>query len=123
MNSNDGLIPAKSKAYSYIRFSSARQRDGHSLERQTTKAADYAAERGFELDTQLNLKDLAVSGYRGKNIRTGALGLFLKAVDDGRVPRNSYLLVENVDRLTRADIPEAMALFLSIITNGIVVVT
>lgn len=42
---------------------------------------------------------------------------------DGRVPRNSYLLVENIDRLTRADIPDAMTLFLSLITGGIVVVT
>ena len=117
------VIPAKPKAYSYIRFSTPRQREGHSLERQTVKAAEYAAEHGLELDTELNLKDLGVSGYRKKNARTGALGLFFNAVNEGRVPRNSYLLVENIDRLTRADIPDAMTLFLSLITSGIVVVT
>jgi DNA invertase Pin-like site-specific DNA recombinase len=116
-------LPAKPKAYSYIRFSTPRQGDGHSLERQTAKAGEYALEHGLELDTELNLKDLGVSGYRQKNARTGALGLFMRAVEDGRVSRNSYLLVENIDRLTRADIPEAMSLFLNIITAGIVVVT
>jgi DNA invertase Pin-like site-specific DNA recombinase len=124
MNDEKGaVIPAKPKAYSYIRFSTPRQREGHSLERQTVKAVEYAAEHGLELDTELNLKDLGVSGYRKKNARTGALGLFFNAVNEGRVPRNSYLLVENIDRLTRADIPDAMTLFLSLITNGIVVVT
>jgi DNA invertase Pin-like site-specific DNA recombinase len=113
----------KPKAYSYIRFSSGRQGAGHSLERQTSKAKAYAEEHGLELDTELNLKDLAVSGYRRRNARTGALGTFLKAVNDGRVPRESYLLVENIDRLTRSDIPDAMTLFMSLITGGIVVVT
>ena len=116
-------VPQKPKAYSYIRFSTPRQGEGHSLERQTAKAAAYAVEHGLDLDTELNLRDLGVSGYRRRNARTGALGLFMKAVEDGRVPRKSYLLVENIDRLTRADIPEAMTLFLSIITAGIVVVT
>jgi DNA invertase Pin-like site-specific DNA recombinase len=123
MDAKSPPAAGRPKAYSYVRFSTPRQREGHSLERQAGKAAAYAADHGLELDTALNLKDLGVSGYRSRNARTGALGLFLKAVDDGRVPRHSYLLVENIDRLTRADIPEAMTLFLSIITAGIVVVT
>src|SRR5262249_43769399 len=116
-------VPAKPKAYSYIRFSTPRQGEGHSLERQTAKAQAYAAEHGLELDAELNLKDLGVPAYRQKNVRTGALGVFIKAVEDGRVARGSYLLVENIDRLTRTDIPDAMQLFLTLINSGIVVVT
>ena len=35
------------------------------------------------------------------------------------MPRGSYLLVENIDRLTRADIVTASALFNQIIAAGI----
>lgn len=59
---NGGLaVSIKPKAYSYIRFSSSRQREGTSLERQAAKAKEYAAEHGLELDTELNLRDLGVS--------------------------------------------------------------
>ena len=78
---------------------------------------------GWLLDTELNLTDLGVSGYRGKNVKAGALGVFLKAIYDGTVPRGSYLLIENVDRLTRDEIPQATMLFLQIITAGVTVVT
>src|SRR4051812_945485 len=99
--------PTTPKAYSYIRFSTPEQRKGDSLERQTDKASNYAAEHGLELDTELNLTDLGVSGYRLKNAKVGALGLFMRAVEDGRVASGSYLLIENVDRLTRANMLDA----------------
>ncbi len=111
------------KAYSYVRFSSPKQREGDSLRRQTEKAAKYASDNGLELDTELNLHDLSVSAFRGDNAKTGKLSAFLKAVDDGSVPPGSFLLIENIDRLTRDDILEASELFLGIIRRGIVVVT
>jgi DNA invertase Pin-like site-specific DNA recombinase len=112
-----------SRAYSYVRFSTTAQALGASLQRQTEQAHRYALERGLELDTELNLTDPGVSAFRSSNARTGALSVFLGAVQSGRVPRGSYLLIENIDRLTRADLPEAMSLFLQIITSGITVVT
>jgi DNA invertase Pin-like site-specific DNA recombinase len=111
------------KAYSYIRFSTPQQAKGDSYGRQADKAARYAAEHGLELDRELNLTDLGVSAYRLKNVKTGALGEFLKAVENGTVHRGSYLLIENIDRLTRADIPAAAMLFLQLINSGVVVVT
>ena len=75
------------------------------------------------LDTELKLTDLGVSAYRGKNAKTGALGVFLKAAEEGQVPKGSYLLVENIDRLTRDDMPDALPLFMQIINAGVVVVT
>lgn len=111
------------KAYSYIRFSTPAQAKGDSHDRQTDKAARYAAENGIELDTELTLTDFGVSGYRGKNVRKGALRVFLDAVEEGRVAKGSYLLVENLDRLTRDEIGEAMPLFMQIVNAGVVVVT
>jgi DNA invertase Pin-like site-specific DNA recombinase len=66
---------------------------------------------------------LGVSAYRQSNAKKGALGEFLKAVADGHVPRGSFLLIENMDRLTRDEIVGATGLFLQLISNGIVVVT
>jgi DNA invertase Pin-like site-specific DNA recombinase len=116
-------VPAQPKAYSYIRFSTPQQAKGDSHRRQADKVARYAAENGLALDSDLNLTDLGVSAYRGKNAKTGALGVFLRAVEEGTVPRGSFLLVENIDRLTREDVPDATMLFLQIINAGIVVVT
>lgn len=111
------------KAYSYIRFSTPKQALGDSLRRQADKAAKYAAEHGLTLDTELKLTDAGVSGFRGANVKTGALGAFLEGVRTGVVPAGSYLLIENMDRLTRSDILEATALFAQIISAGISLVT
>jgi DNA invertase Pin-like site-specific DNA recombinase len=115
----------RAKAFSYIRFSTPEQAKGDSLRRQTEKARAYADTHGLELDTELNLNltDKGVSAFNNLHAKTGALSVFLKAVGDGLVPPGSYLLIENIDRLTRDDIVEATELFLSIIRAGIVVVT
>lgn len=114
---------ALTKAYSYVRFSTPSQAAGASLQRQTDKAKKYALDHGLVLDTDLNMMDLGVSAYRGKNAHTGALGGFLKAVDAGYVQRGSYLLIENMDRLSRADILTAQGLFLQLVGSGINLVT
>lgn len=114
---------ARTKAYSYVRFSTPSQAAGASLQRQTEKAAKYALEHGLTLDTELKMTDLGVSAYRGKNAHTGALGGFLKAVEAGYVARGSYLLIENMDRLSRADIVTAQGLFLQLVGSGINLVT
>src|SRR5665213_1063960 len=111
------------KAYSYIRFSTPQQAAGASLQRQTDKAAKYAIDHGLTLDTELNMTDLGVSAFRGKNARTGALGGFFEAVNKGYVPKGSYLLIENIDRLSRDDILEAQTLFQQLILSGINLVT
>ena len=74
------IRPEVTRAYSYVRFSTPSQAAGASLQRQAERAAKYALEHGLTLDTELNMKDLGVSAFRGKNARTGALGGFLEAV-------------------------------------------
>lgn len=111
------------KAYSYVRFSTPSQAAGASRQRQLDKATKYALDHGLTLDTELNMTDLGVSAFRGKNARTGALGGFLEAVEKGYVTRGSYLLLENIDRLSRDDILEAQTLFQQLILSGINVVT
>lgn len=111
------------RAYSYIRFSTPEQASGDSLRRQATAATAYAKLHGLELDNTLTLRDLGVSAFRGANAERGALKAFLKAVEDGSIPRGSYLLVESLDRLSRDKVTVALNLFLDIIHAGINLVT
>lgn len=111
------------KAYSYVRFSTPQQALGDSLRRQSEKAERYAVEHGLTLDTELKMTDAGVSAFRGKNATTGALGGFLNAVEKGHVPAGSYLLIENIDRLSRDHVLEASTLFSRLILAGIIIVT
>ncbi|MEH0292524.1 recombinase family protein [Agrobacterium sp. CCNWLW71] len=109
------------KAYSYIRFSSPEQAQGDSLRRQTAKAEAWAQQRGLVLDD--SLRDLGVSAYHGANRTTGALKSFLGMVEDGRIPRGSYLIVESLDRISREAVMDAATRLFALIQAGIIVVT
>lgn len=111
------------KAYSYLRFSTPEQALGDSKRRQTTLAEQYALAHKLTLDTELHLHDLGVSAFRGDNIATGALGAFLDAVKQGLVERGSYLLVESLDRVSRAAARKAVRVLEDIVEAGITVVT
>ena len=110
-------------AYSYLRFSTPEQSRGDSRRRQTAMAESYATRHGLQLDTALNFRDLGMSAFRSKNARQGGLRDFLLAVEYSLVPPESILLIESLDRLSRAEVLEAQALFLQIINAGITIVT
>jgi DNA invertase Pin-like site-specific DNA recombinase len=116
-------MKATPRAYSYLRFSSPEQSKGDSQRRQTVLAEEYAKRHGLTLDTELNLKDLGVSAFRGDNVATGALGAFLKAISDGLVPKGSYLLVESLDRVSRKEARKAVRILEEIVEAGVTVVT
>ncbi|MCQ4297466.1 recombinase family protein [Pseudomonas stutzeri] len=111
------------KVYSYLRFSDPRQAAGSSADRQLQYAQRWAAERGFVLDESLSLRDEGLSAYHQQHVKQGALGAFLKAVDEGRIPSGSVLIVEGLDRLSRAEPIQAQAQLAQIINAGITVVT
>jgi DNA invertase Pin-like site-specific DNA recombinase len=120
------LDPLDPLAFSYIRFSHPSQSRGDSLRRQTEDAASWCQKNQVQLDASLTLHDLGKSAYLGKhraNPDRHALAAFLKFVEDGRIPKGSYLIVENLDRLTREDLRPAIGLFLSILDQGVNIVT
>jgi DNA invertase Pin-like site-specific DNA recombinase len=110
-------------AYSYIRMSTAVQMKGDSLRRQTEASRNYAREHGLTLAEDSDLRDIGISAYSGRNADKGALGKFIKAAEDGIVPKGSYLIVESFDRLTRQKIEPSLQLFLRILQAGINLVT
>ncbi|RQR34849.1 recombinase family protein [Burkholderia sp. Bp9142] len=114
---------AQPVAYSYIRFSTKRQAAGDSLRRQTEKARAYARKHALRLDERLSYQDLGVSAYDQSNSERGQLAAFLQAIDEGVVKSGSYLLVEQLDRLSRAKPLVALRQLEGIISAGVIVVT
>ncbi|MEI7410916.1 recombinase family protein, partial [Pectobacterium aroidearum] len=106
--------------YSYIRWSSDRQATGTTLERQMASAKEFALLNGLEL---VEIIDPGVSAFRGKNTKSGKLGDFIDAVKERIIPDDSWLYVENLDRLTRQDVTTAQKLFIELLDLGLTLVT
>lgn len=111
------------RVISYTRFSSRRQAKGDSYRRQTEMALNWCRENALELDTGFVLEDLGVSGYSGANATRGALGVLQKMCLDGMLEPGTILLIEAFDRLTRLPLPDAYELLLTLINNGLTIVT
>ena len=109
------------RVYSYLRFSDPRQSTGGSADRQLLYAQTWAAGRGLVLDESLSLRDEGLSAYHQQHVKQGALGAFLLAVSEGRIPEGSVLIVEGLDRLSRAEPIQAQAQLAQIINAGITV--
>ncbi|WP_186247391.1 recombinase family protein [Burkholderia gladioli] len=116
-------MAAKARVYSYLRFSDPKQAAGGSVDRQMEYAARWAIDNEMELDASLSLRDEGLSAYHQRHVRQGALGVFLRAVEDGQVPAGSVLIVEGLDRLSRAEPIQAQAQLAQIVNAGITVVT
>lgn len=114
---------ARPKAYSYVRFSTPEQMRGDSFRRQTEAAARYAATHGLDLDETFSFHDLGVSAFHGRNRAEGMLGEFLAYVRSGDIPKGSYLLVENLDRISRENALDALDALKDIAREGITIVT
>jgi DNA invertase Pin-like site-specific DNA recombinase len=118
-------IPEGPLAFSYIRFSTREQKKGDSLRRQTAATLAWCQRNGARLDTSRSFHDLGKSAFLGehrKNPDRHALAAFLKMVEEGRIPRGSYLVIESLDRLTREHVRPALMLCLGLIEAGIRIV-
>lgn len=111
------------KVYSYMRFSSERQRHGTSIDRQSHYAEVWAKEHGMILDKELTMSDEGLSAFHQRHVKSGALGVFLKSVEGGRIAPGSVLIVEGLDRLSRAEPMIAQTQLNGIIHAGVSVIT
>ncbi len=110
-------------AYSYIRFSTPDQAKGDSLRRQAALSEAFAKANGLTLDDSLSLLDAGVSAFKSANSATGSLSRFIAAVDSGVVAQGSWLLVESLDRISRADVLTALGLFTQLLQSNITIAT
>jgi DNA invertase Pin-like site-specific DNA recombinase len=96
---------ATATAFSYMRFSTPEQANGDSIRRQTEARDQWlAAHADVILDTTFNMVDAGRSAFKrtAESFATYALGKFVERVKAGKVPAGSYLLLENLDRLSRS---------------------
>src|SRR5262245_30681311 len=113
--------------YSYVRFSSTRQRKGSSLHRQTedTVAGEspqsWCARNDVAFDQSLTFRDLAKSAFVGE--KQVELQAFLDGIQSGRIRPGSFLLVERVDRISRKGVDEGMDKIKKILNAGVSIVT
>ncbi|TKF12841.1 recombinase family protein [Enterovibrio norvegicus] len=111
------------QVYSYRRFSSPQQKFGGSIERQNDYANLIAEEYGLTLNEKLVMTDEGLSAFHAEHVSRGALGIFIKAVEEGLVERGSILIVESLDRLSRDQPMDAMHQFNELIGKGITIIT
>lgn len=117
----DKASERRPKAYSYIRMSTPEQLKGDSLRRQLARTRHYAEANSLELIDSFD--DLGVSGYRGQNGELGALARFKALVEQGDIEKESFLIVESMDRLSRQKVMDAFLQLASIVKSGITLVT
>lgn len=109
------------KAYLYIRFSSKRQELGDSIKRQQD-AAEYWCGRNSVTLSEQTFEDLGISAFKEGGKRPALVDL-IEAVHLGKIPRNSYILFEDTDRLTRRGFKHALDLVHELVSAGVYMVT
>ncbi|MGL5490906.1 MAG: recombinase family protein [Shewanella sp.] len=107
-------------AYSYIRFSTAAQREGDSVNRQIAASRDWCKQHGIELSDK-TYEDLGVSAYRDK--KRVDLAEMLRAVELGTIKAGDYIILENLDRLSRQGIDKTQEIIKSILKREVKIVS
>ena len=114
---------SKNQAVSYARFSSAKQGNGSSISRQKdlfNKWLQQNSDRYYQ--SSLSSTDEGISAFRGKN-KEGGLGLILKAIGEGLIREGDALVVEAIDRLSRAETLDALGTVSTIVKAGVSIIT
>jgi DNA invertase Pin-like site-specific DNA recombinase len=108
--------------YLYERWSTPAQTEGDSARRQLAAAERYVEQHpGLVLDRKSRWRDAGVSAFRGDG--QAALQAFVAAVQAKRITKGSYLLIENLDRLSRAAPLPALNSLQRLLSLGVYVVT
>lgn len=105
----------------YIRWSSAEQGKGSSLERQREDCRRHAGLKGWNIVAEL--VDDGVSAFKGRNASVGELGRFVADVEAGAYPGGVVLLTEKLDRLSREHAKKVFSWMLRVTELGVIVAT
>lgn len=116
------------EVYSYLRFSTKKQKEGDSTRRQKEYIVDpaqkFAKAKGLKYNTTVHCQDKGLSAFHGVHRKKGKLGLFLAMVETGQISKGSFLYVENIDRLTREVMFDALKMILfGLLEHGVGLVT
>lgn len=109
-------------AVTYQRFSSQAQLGNSSLDRQTDSQKNWLKQNPDVVVID-SFVDEAMSGWSGKNLENGSLGVLMQAIEDNIIQAGTLILVEHFSRLTRQNIDQAEELVKKIWKAGISLVT
>src|SRR5690349_15849812 len=110
-------------AYSYVSLSSRQHSGGDGRRRQVEAREAWLSRNNVRLDMSLSLQDEGLSdGSPATHSDTAVLVLILRLVQEGRIPKGSYLIIECLDRLSREQVKEALRLLLTLAAAGIRIV-
>ncbi|SGZ16423.1 recombinase family protein [Moritella viscosa] len=102
----------------YKRQSTLRQHaKGDSNTRQTNSSDEYCTRNNLQVTEVLS--DAGISGFTGENFATGELGFFIERVQAGEYQQGHTLVLEHLDRFSRADVDVAINRLTSITTAGV----
>ena len=120
------VLMMKPMIYKYTRFSTEEQGTGDSKRRQDMHTnrltIELAKSTGLPI-SKMELHDSGKSAFHHTHVKKGMLGKFLLAQEKGEIAVGSYLVVENIDRLTRASMIDAYDLIFGIIKKGVTICT
>ncbi|EOB3921250.1 recombinase family protein [Vibrio parahaemolyticus] len=107
-------------AYSYIRFSSKAQELGDSLRRQLDDTRRYCTEHNLKL-SETSYQDLGISAFKDRD--RASLEDMLSAIKNGSIQHGSVIILESVDRLSRAGIDKTQEIVKSILRHDVEIVS
>ncbi|MGI2027040.1 recombinase family protein [Endozoicomonas acroporae] len=100
------------QAYAYIRYSHKKQSEGTSFQRQIESAKQYCEKNNLALSDHV-FYDSGKSGYAHISVRDDFKKM-LEMISNGDISYGSWILFENVDRMTRGGAKEALRLLTAI---------
>jgi DNA invertase Pin-like site-specific DNA recombinase len=111
------------KFYSYLRYSTPIQEIGDSHRRQIQSAEEWCKKHNFILE-RTRYEDLGKSGYKGEHLEEGGgLKKILEAIKNEEIEAGDTIILENLDRLSRQGIFDAMSVMLTILKSKVRIVT
>jgi DNA invertase Pin-like site-specific DNA recombinase len=109
-------------AHSYLRYSSLRQGEGSTVERQQEMIDIWLKKHPEYVLGGLRFQDLGLSGYHGKHL-DNAFGKLLAAVETGAIKPGDFILVESIDRTGRINPNDMLNLLTGITSAGVNIIT
>lgn len=111
-------------AWIYARFSTDKQADSYSLERQLTQGRAFVERMGWTYRPDREIKDEGRSAYHGANrVEGAALYEFERRAREGQFRHGVVLCVENIDRLSRQGAKASAQLIWMLNEHGVSVAT
>lgn len=108
-------------AIAYVRYSTAIQSEGDSVDRQTTPLGAF--EEKFNVKIRKIFMDEGVSSYKGDNIKKGKFKEILDEIEDGFVRPGDYLVIESIDRISRQALSKTATILYGILEKGVKIYT